>query len=323
MAQILLKIRDLHTHFRMPRQHLFGPSPIVFAVDGVSFDIVPAKTFGLVGESGCGKTTTALSVLRLVKPTSGSIFFNEIDLLKLDAEDLRGLRRHMQIIFQDPYSSLNPRTSAGKIVAEPLEIQNIGTYQERADRVAELFALVGLRREHLTLYPHQFSGGQRQRIGIARALASRPDFVVCDEPVSALDVAIQAQILNLLVRLQRQFDLTYLFISHDIAVVQHMCDEVAVMYLGKIVEQAPRGLLFKQPVHPYTQALLSAVPTVNQEVKSSIKRIRLQGDPPNPIAPPAGCRFHTRCPYAEANCRSESPSLREVSPDHIVACHVV
>lgn len=323
MAQVLLKIRDLHTHFRMPRPHLFGPSPIVFAVDGVSFDIVRAKTFGLVGESGCGKTTTALSVLRLVKPTSGSIFFNEIDLLKLDAEDLRGLRRHMQIIFQDPYSSLNPRTSAGKIVAEPLEIQNIGTYQERADRVAELFALVGLRREHLTLYPHQFSGGQRQRIGIARALASRPDFVVCDEPVSALDVAIQAQILNLLVRLQRQFDLTYLFISHDIAVVQHMCDEVAVMYLGKIVEQAPRGLLFKQPVHPYTQALLSAVPTVNQEVKSSIKRIRLQGDPPNPIAPPAGCRFHTRCPYAEANCRSESPSLREVSPDHIVACHVV
>lgn len=322
-AQVLLKVRDLYTHFRLPRPHLFAPAPTVFAVDGISFGIARGKTFGLVGESGCGKSTTALSVLRLVEPISGSIIFNDIDLLALDAEELRGLRRHMQIIFQDPYSSLNPRTPAGKIVAEPLEIQNIGTPPERSDRVAELFTLVGLRPEHQMLHPHQFSGGQRQRIGIARALASRPDFIICDEPVSALDVAIQAQILNLLVGLQRQFDLTYLFISHDIAVVQHICDEIAVMYMGKIVEQANRRPLFKRPLHPYTQALLSAVPTVNQEVKSSIKRIRLQGDPPNPMNPPAGCRFHTRCPHAEAKCRSELPELREVCADHWVACHFV
>lgn len=320
-AEPLLQVEGLRTYFRLPKPHLFAPVRVVFAVDEVSFQVERGKTFGLVGESGCGKSTTALSILRLVEPTSGSIKFAGLDLLALNPEEMRQLRRRMQIIFQDPYSSLNPRATAVEIVAAPLNIQQIGTPRERADRVTELFRLVGLRPEHQGAYPHQFSGGQRQRICIARALSSSPDLIVCDEPVSALDVAIRAQILNLLSKLQRDLGLTYIFISHDMAVVQHICDEIAVMYLGKIVEVADRRTLFKQPLHPYTQALLSAVPTIDQEVKRSIRRIRLVGDPPSPMNPPSGCRFHTRCARAEAICRHEIPALKEVSPGHSVACH--
>jgi len=322
-AEPLLQVEGLRTYFRLPKPHLFAPVSVVFAVDGVSFQVERGKTFGLVGESGCGKSTTALSILRLVEPTSGSIKFDELDLLALNPEEMRQLRRRMQIIFQDPYSSLNPRATAGEIVAAPLNIQQIGTPPERAERVAELFRLVGLRPEHQGAYPHQFSGGQRQRICIARALSSSPDLIVCDEPVSALDVAIRAQILNLLSKLQRDLSLTYIFISHDMSVVQHICDEIAVMYLGKIVEIADRRTLFKQPLHFYTQALLSAVPTIDQEVKRSIRRIRLVGDPPSPMNPPSGCRFHTRCARAEAICRHETPILKEVYPGHSVSCYFV
>ena len=322
-GQPLLQVEDLCTHFRLPKANWFGPARVVFAVDGVSFQILRGKTFGLVGESGCGKSTTALSVLRLIEPTSGSIKFDGINLLALKPEKMRKLRRRMQIIFQDPYSSLNPRATAGQIVGAPLDIQQIGTPQERAERIGEIFRLVGLRPEHRGAYPHQFSGGQRQRICIARALSSSPDLIVCDEPVSALDVAIRAQILNLLARLQRELKLTYIFISHDMAVVQHICDEIAVMYLGKIVEIADRRTLFKKPLHPYTQALLSAVPTIDMEIKRSTRRIRLTGDPPSPMNPPSGCRFHNRCFRAEPICSHEQPVLKEVSLGHSVACYFV
>ncbi|MBW2062983.1 MAG: ATP-binding cassette domain-containing protein [Deltaproteobacteria bacterium] len=320
---ILLQINDLCTHFQLPRTHIFAPRQTVFAVDGISFEVARGRTFGLVGESGCGKSTTALSILRLVEPTSGSIIFDGLDIPALKKEDLRRLRRRMQIIFQDPYSSLNPRATAGDIVATPLKIQKIGTSRQRADRVAELFDLVGLRPEQRTAYPHQFSGGQRQRVCVARALASHPDLIVCDEPVSALDVAIQAQILNLLLRLQKELGLTYLFISHDMAVIQHMCDEIAVMYLGKIVERSDRRSLFKEPLHPYTQALLSAVPTIDMEIKRSTRREHLKGDPPSPINPPSGCRFHTRCAHAKRECFEDDPQLLEILPEHWVACHLV
>ena len=321
--ETLLQVQNLRTHFRMPRPHLLAPAPVVFAVDGISFEVARGITFGLVGESGCGKSTTALSVLRLVEPTSGSIFFDGLDIPKLKGKELRHLRRRMQIIFQDPYSSLNPRSTAGDIIASSLKIQKIGKPREQAERVAELLNLVGLRPEHRGAFPHQFSGGQRQRICIARALASGPDFIICDEPVSALDVAIQAQILNLLARLQRELGLTYLFISHDMAVIQHICDEIAVMYLGGIVEQADRRSLFMQPSHPYTQALLSAVPNIDMDDSRSTKRQHLKGDPPNPVNPPSGCRFHTRCQYTEERCRRDRPELREIYPGHLVACHLV
>jgi peptide/nickel transport system ATP-binding protein len=262
-------------------------------------------------------------VLRLEEPTSGSVIFDGVDLLSLDPEEMRHQRRRMQIIFQDPYSSLNPRSRAGDIIGAPLKIQKIGTPLEREERVAELLSHVGLRPEHRAAYPHQFSGGQRQRISVARALASEPDLIVCDEPVSALDVAIQAQILNLLLKLQREFGLTYLFISHDMAVVQHMCDDIAVMYLGKIVEQADRASLFKNPLHPYSQALLSAVPAIEAEIGQMASRMRLEGDPPSPINPPSGCRFHTRCPIMDDVCRRSEPGLREIQPSHLVACHRV
>ena len=319
----LLKVNDLCTHFRLPKPHPFAPDRTVFAVDGVSFEVAQGKTLGLVGESGCGKSTTALSILRLVEPTSGSITFDSVNLLTLGPKELRRVRRRMQIIFQDPYSSLNPRTRAGNIVATPLKIQRMGTSRDRAARVAELFNLVGLRPEQQAAYPHQFSGGQRQRISIARALASKPDLIICDEPVSALDVAIQAQILNLLIRLQRELNLTYLFISHDMAVIQHMCDEIGVMYLGEIVEQTDRRSLFKQPLHPYTQALLSAVPRIEPGAEELIERKHLGGDPPSPINPPPGCRFHPRCPYIKTECLRDTPALREVLPGHRVACHRV
>lgn len=319
--QVLLKVEKLCTYFTLPKPHLFAEQATVFAVDNISFEIPRGKTFGLVGESGCGKSTTALSVLRLVEPTSGSVQLNGSDICNLKPPELRTFRRHMQIIFQDPYSSMNPRATAGEIVQTPLKIQGIGTAEERRERAAELFQLVGLRPEQRDLFPHQFSGGQRQRIAIARALASRPEFVVCDEPVSALDVAIQAQILNLLRRLQRELNLTYLFISHDMAVVQYMCDEIAVMYLGQIVEKADRRSLFVNVKHPYTKALLSAIPTIDPDTKISGQR--LEGDVPSPMNPPSGCRFHTRCPVAEGICSEQVPELREVLPNHYAACHLV
>ena len=317
----MLKVENLRTYYQLPKPHLLARAPVVFAVDGVSFEIPAGKTFGLVGESGCGKSTVALSILRLIEPTSGSIWLKGIDLLRLQGEEMRRLRRHMQIIFQDPYSSLNPRSKAREIVAEPLVVHKIGTSSEQKVRAEELLSHVGLRPEQFELYPHQFSGGQRQRIAIARALASKPDFIVCDEPVSSLDVAIQAQILNLLVRLQRELGLTFLFISHNLSVVQYICDDVGVMYLGKIVEKATRRLIFKKPIHPYTQALLSAVPAKDLAFKESLSRIKLEGDPPSPMNPPHGCRFHTRCSFAQKVCSQEEPDLKEVSTGHWVACH--
>ena len=320
-SEVCLKVDNLRTYFKVRRPHVFAEQPTVYAVDGVSFEIASGKTLGLVGESGCGKSTTAFSVLRLVEPISGSVVLKGIDVCQLNENDLRNYRRHMQIIFQDPYSSMNPRTTAGEIIRAPLKILKIGTPEEQHERVEELLRLVGLRPEQKTLYPHQFSGGQRQRICVARALAPNPDFIVCDEPVSALDVAIQSQILNLLARLQREFGLTYLFISHDMAVVQHICDEIAVMYLGRIVERADRRSLFLDVKHPYTKALLSAVPSMDGETRRSSTPLR--GDVPSPMDPPSGCHFHTRCPIAEMRCSMEIPVLREVLPNHWVACHLV
>ncbi len=319
-AQLSLKVENLRTHFKLSRPHPFAEQPTVYAVDGVSFEIEQGRTFGLVGESGCGKSTTALSVLRLVEPTSGSVILNGTDVCQLNQKELRGYRRQMQIIFQDPYSSMNPRKTAGEIIQSPLKIQKIGTQQQQNKRVEELLEVVGLRPEQRNLYPHQFSGGQRQRICVARALAPNPGFIVCDEPVSALDVAIQSQILNLLVRLQREFNLTYLFISHDMAVVQHICDDIAVMYLGKIVEKTDRRSLFINVKHPYTKALLASVPTT--DIKSGRSSVPLKGDVPSPMNPPSGCRFHTRCPLAEARCVAEDPLLQKILPNHWVACHL-
>ncbi len=318
----LLDIKDLKVHFALKKKGLFGEKSSVHAVDGVSISVQRGTTFGIVGESGSGKTTTALAVMRLVPITAGTITLGDLKLEALEGEELRQARRRMQIIFQDPYSSLNPRIRAGAIIREPMDLMDIGKPGERNEMVGELLRKVGLRREQQALFPHQFSGGQRQRIGVARALATQPELVVCDEPVSALDVAIQAQILNLLRRLQDEFGLTYLFISHDLGVVQYLCDEIAVMYLGQVVEQADRISLFKQPLHPYTWALLSAVPSADPEARKG-ERIRLLGDPPSPIDPPEGCRFAGRCPFAEQRCRDETPLLRQVDDNHRVACHLV
>ncbi|MFT5895307.1 MAG: oligopeptide transport system ATP-binding protein [bacterium] len=316
---ILLDVENLKVQFKLKRPNLFTPHPVLHAVDGISFKIERGKTLGLVGESGCGKSTSGLALLGLVKPHDGRLLFNGEDLRTVSKEDMFPLRRRMQIIFQDPYSSLNPRQTAGEIVMDPLDIHKVGTVAERKDRVAELFSLVGLRSNQQALFPHQFSGGQRQRICIARALALNPEFIVCDEPVSALDVAIQAQILNLLCRLQDELNLTYLFISHDLAVVQHICDEIAVMYLGTIVEKTNRSELFSNPRHPYTRALLSAVLKNTDGEKS--KRIKLEGDIPSPINKPSGCRFRTRCVHAQKICVEQEPALSEKSPGHWEACH--
>jgi peptide/nickel transport system ATP-binding protein len=327
MSEPLLKVEDLRVHFPLRRRSLFAAPQTVRAVDGVSFSIRRGSTFGIVGESGSGKTTTALAVMRLLEITGGKVHLAGEEFSALDSHALRGARRKLQMIFQDPYSSLNPRMRAGAIVKEPMQRMGIGTQTERAERVRALFAQVGLRPDQVELFPHQFSGGQRQRIGIARALATQPELVVCDEPVSALDVAIQAQILNLLGSLQRQFGLTYLFISHDLGVVQYLCDEIAVMYLGRIVEYASRDALFGDPLHPYTWALLSAVPRLGRRRRGADKagtaRLRLEGDPPSPINPPPGCRFSARCPFAEARCRAEEPLLREIRSGQRVACHLV
>ncbi|MFG0784669.1 ABC transporter ATP-binding protein [Delftia tsuruhatensis] len=320
MDDTLLQVDDLQVHFPRPGKGLFGRPEVVKAVDGVSFSLRRGSTLAVVGESGSGKTTTALAVMRLAPVTAGRMQLGDTDLGGLSGEALRQARRRMQIVFQDPFSSLNPRQRAGDAVRAPLDLMDVGTPAEREARVAELFTQVGLRPEQRQLFPHQFSGGQRQRINIARALATRPELVVCDEPVSALDIAIRAQILNLLARLQRELGLSYLFISHDMAVVEHICDDIAVMYLGQIVERAPRQAFFARPLHPYSMALMSAVPTVRGGRERAARRIRLAGDPPSPIDPPAGCRFAGRCPVAVPACSAEVPPLREAAPGHWVRC---
>ena len=315
----LVKLDNLKVHFKLKRTSWFSDPPVVHAVDGISLEINRGKTLGLVGESGCGKTTAGRAILGLVKSNSGEIYFEDKALTSISSEEMFPLRKRMQIIFQDPYSALNPRQTAGDIVSDPLVVHNIGSKKERQERVDELFSMVGLQKNQQVLYPHQFSGGQRQRLCIARALALNPDFIVCDEPVSALDVAIQAQILNLLCKLQDDLNLTFLFISHDLAVIQHVCDEIAVMYLGAVVEKADRETLFNNPRHPYTKALLSAVLTSSSGEK--VKRIRLEGDIPNPINKPSGCRFRTRCAHAKELCSQKEPILQEKSPGHWEACH--
>ena len=319
MTQPLVSIRNLHKHFAVGRS-LFGPRPTLRAVDGVDLDIVRGETLGLVGESGCGKSTLARTLIRLYQPTSGSITFDGTDAATASERDLTPFRRRVQMIFQDPYASLNPRMTVGQILTEPLALHNLVPPARRRERVAEILRLVGLEPRLARRYPHEFSGGQRQRIGIARALASQPKLIVCDEPVSALDVSIQAQVINLLQDLKRKLGLSYIFIAHDLAVVRHISDRVAVMYLGKIVELAPKRSLFARPRHPYTQALLSAVPVPDPTAQRA--RIRLAGDVPSPLNPPKGCRFHTRCAHAQDRCRQEEPLLRPVGAEgQIVACH--
>jgi peptide/nickel transport system ATP-binding protein len=316
----LLHVRDLKKHYVAPRRWFAPARPPIQAVDGVSFDVARGETLSLVGESGCGKTTTAKSVLRLVQPTSGSVQMDGHELLALSPAQMRQERRHLQIIFQDPYASLNPRLAAGEIVAEPLRNFGLHNARERRERVEWLFSKVGLRPEAAKKYPHEFSGGQRQRLGIARALALNPKLIVCDEPVSALDVSVQAQVVNLLMDLQQEFGIAYLFVAHDLAVVRHISHRVAVMYLGHIVEIADRDTLFANPRHPYTEILLSAVPV--PDPKRKVRRIILQGDPPSPANPPSGCRFHTRCPLAQERCKQEAPQLTPREADgHLVACH--
>ena len=293
------------------------------AVDGITFNVKKGETVGLVGESGCGKSTTGRAILQLYKPTGGQIIFDGKDMASLRGEELRHTRRRMQMIFQDPYASLNPRMSVRDIVGEPLLIHKLGNSAERRERVAELMRIVGLNPYYATRFPHEFSGGQRQRIGIARALAVSPDFIVCDEPVSALDVSIQAQIINLLEELQEQFGLTYLFIAHDLAVVRHISDRVAVMYLGKLMEMSGRNEIYDNPMHPYTKSLLSAVPIPDPALERKRERIILTGDVPSSLRPPRGCVFHTRCPIAIDECREAVPEWREVNPGHWVACHRV
>ena len=316
----IIAVEGLKKHFPVKKGLLRRTAGYVYAVDGVSFSIDEGETLGLVGESGCGKSTVARTVLRLLEPTGGSITLNGQDITQLGKAALRPHRRQMQIIFQDPFSSLNPRMSAGEIVGEPLQVHGIASGKEKEERVAELFDQVGLRRMQMRSYPHEFSGGQRQRICIARALALNPKLIVGDEPVSALDVSIQAQVINLMMDLQREKNLSYLFIAHDLAVVEHISHRIAVMYLGKIVEYADKITLFTNPLHPYTEALLAAVPVPNPRIKR--QKHLLQGDVPSPIKPPPGCTFHTRCPYVQARCKSEVPALREVGPGQMVACHL-
>ena len=318
----VLEVDALVKHYPVRGGLLSRAIGTVQAVDGVSFGVGPGETLGLVGESGCGKSTTGKAILRLVDATSGTIRLEGEDITHLGRAAMRPRRRRLQVIFQDPYASLDPRMNAGEIVGEPLLNYGIARGEERSERVARLFARVGLRRDQMRKYPHEFSGGQRQRLGIARALAVEPKVIVCDEPVSALDVSVQAQVINLLMDLQQEFGLSYLFIAHDLAVVEHICHRVAVMYLGRIVEVAARRALFAQPQHPYTEALLSAVPVPDPSTAQRRRRIILQGDVPSPLNPPSGCRFHTRCPYVVERCRSESPELREIAPGHHVACHL-
>ena len=318
-GQPLLQVKDLRKYFQIGR----GTS--LKAVDGISLEINKGETFGLVGESGCGKSTVGRTLVRLYQPSGGQVIYGGKDIHQARGEEATSLNRRMQMVFQDPQASLNPRMVVGDIVAEGLDIHGLAEGpKERNDRVRELLETVGLNQEHASRYPHEFSGGQRQRIGIARALAVDPDFIVADEPVSALDVSIQAQVINLMKRLQRERDLTYLFISHDLSVVKYISDRVGVMYLGVMVEMAPSDELYSNPVHPYTQALLSAVPVPDPDVEHERERIVLEGDVPSPVNPPSGCRFRTRCPYATQACAHDEPVWREVSPEHwVAACHCI
>lgn len=320
-GDVLLRVENLKMYFPILRgliiQRKVGD---IKAVDGVSFFIRRGETLGLVGESGCGKSTTGRAILQLYRPTAGHVYFEDRDLTQLRGKELRQMRRRMQMIFQDPYASLNPRMTVEAIVGEPLEVHGLARGKEKRERVQELLAQVGLNPYFVNRYPHEFSGGQRQRIGIARALAVDPDFIVCDEPISALDVSIQAQIINLLQDLQEQRGLTYLFIAHDLSVVRHISDRVAVMYLGKIVEMADRNELYENPLHPYTQALLSAVPIPDPEIEAKRQRIILEGDVPSPANPPKGCNFNTRCPRVMDICREKEPAFVDVGGEHYVAC---
>ncbi len=322
-SKTLVDVRDLKMYFLLTSGLLIQRTVgYVRAVDGVSFSINRGETLGLVGESGSGKTTIGRTMVRLYKPTSGEILFGGQDLAKLSGEDLRQLRRRIQMVFQDPYASLNPRFTIGSLIAEPMHIYGLGSAKEIRDKTVELLRVVGLRTEYIDRYPHEFSGGQRQRIAVARALSINPEFVILDEPVSALDVSVRAQVLNLLQRLQRQFHLTYLFVSHDLSVVRHVADRIAVMYLGKIVELADRDELYARPKHPYTQALLSAVPIPDPQIEKRRKRIILSGDLPSPINIPSGCRFHTRCPMAQQICREVEPAFEfKEGREHYAACH--
>ena len=316
----LLSVKDLVKHFPVRKGLLQRTVGRVHAVDGISFDIGSGETLGLVGESGCGKSTAGKAILKLIEPTAGEIRINGVRIDGLSHHQMRPYRRQLQVVFQDPYSSLNPRLRVRDIIAEPLVNYGVSGGRELEDRVTDLALKVGLREDALDRFPHEFSGGQRQRIGIARALALNPRLIVCDEPVSALDVSVQAQVINLLGNLQQEFGLSYLFVAHDLAVVEHISHRIAVMYLGRIVEIAEKAALFSRPQHPYTEALLSAVPVPNPEVAR--KRIILKGDVPSPINPPSGCRFHTRCPYAFERCSKEEPAMREILPGHHVACHL-
>ncbi|MFC0216241.1 ABC transporter ATP-binding protein [Paenibacillus chartarius] len=316
MTDHILEVRNLKKHFHL------GGNTILKAVDDVSFSIKRGETFGLVGESGCGKSTTGRTIIRLYDATDGEVLFNGKNVHKLKGKADKDFRKQMQMVFQDPYASLNPRMSVGDIIAEGLDIHNIGSAKERKERVHDLLQTVGLNPEHATRYPHEFSGGQRQRIGIARALAIEPEFIIADEPISALDVSIQAQVVNLFEKLQEERNLTYLFIAHDLAMVKHISSRIGVMYLGKMVETAGSNELHKNPLHPYSQALLSAIPIPDPEQARKRERIILQGDVPSPIAPPSGCPFRTRCPKAMPECAAAMPPLKEVEKDHFVACHL-
>lgn len=320
MPDVLLSVKNLKQYYpvKIDSKKLFPQKGFVKAVDGISFDVYEGETFGLVGESGCGKSTTGKMIVKLLTPTEGTIEYKGKDIFKVTKEEDKELKKKIQIIFQDPYSSLDPKFTVGRIVGEPLLAYGVPS-AERKERVMELLKQVGIREDFYNRYPHEFSGGQRQRIGVARSLALNPKLIVCDEPVSALDVSIQAQILNLMAELQKEYNLTYLFISHNLSVVKHICDRIAVMYLGNIVELADKEGLFDEPMHPYTQALLDAIPIPDPDVKSMSGS--LSGDVPSPLNPPSGCCFHTRCKYATAECAERKPALTEVKPGHFVACH--
>ncbi|MFI3252781.1 MAG: oligopeptide/dipeptide ABC transporter ATP-binding protein [Eubacteriales bacterium] len=316
MDEVLLEVKNLSKHFDV------GNKATLKAVDDVTFSIRKGETLGLVGESGCGKTTCGRTIINLYDATHGEVLYKGVDIMKLPRKDKADFRKHCQIIFQDPYASLNPRMTVESIIQEGLKIHNLGSPKERTQRVYELLELVGLNQEHASRFPHEFSGGQRQRIGIARALAVNPEFIVCDEPISALDVSIQAQVVNLFIKLQQELGLTYLFIAHDLSMVKHISDRIAVMYLGSLVELTSSEELFSNPLHPYTKALISAIPVPDPKVEMSRQAISLEGDVPSPINLPVGCKFAPRCPNAMEKCKTERPEIKELSPDHLVACHL-